>query len=1106
MPGYGATVSKIQDLVGRYGNRYANRYARGESSSDAELMQFIEAEKTKRERKKSLLQPLETIFDLLQRGQYVTANIGQELKDASQTGERPEIWNAIKEGLTGQTKGDWTDVIFGEEEEWGDISKMGKVGRKFVGFLANVLLDPLTYVGGPTNVAKKAGKQYADDVARVFIRELGENADDLYKFARGFDVGQLRKLADESAEGALSYLVKNGGGDVARQINQKMRQAYRRGIRTPGHVLQREMQERVVRARPGVQGAGFTMMDPGAGGKITQDILSDTGRYAGAGERAFAKVPFLGRRGELLKGVREAPPWVKAWDKAGGMIQNSDLFSRAVWSLTGPQTAIGKIKGALGIRNPYQQLLNTTRRSGSRTFESYITDYSRQINNALDPLDNTTVKAVRDLLIEFQGKDITPEVLAELGSKAPGAVEAVSKIQQLTGGWMKQLTEAVDDHIIREVGEIQNYLPIRRKSKYFRRAGTDLGTPQSSFMKRREVGFEGGIGMETKRLGTVLGIEDDLAEQMVKAGGGDMVMDLKQMLTERGVAQAKFNVRADLVRQFREFGIPAKEIEGALTAQGRNIPELGLKEIQDYALEGYLFDTDVAEILERSVSLTSADKPIEAFTRLMGRWTSLLKGWMTLSPGFHIRNMNSNNIMGILNYGGEWLDPKLHYDSVITSLVGLYGKEVAQKRAKLLGVSAGRFNRMLAKEYGGESLESLAEFAAHRGVVSRAVRGFDIEETVDTLAGTKKLATETLNPMSRHNIALKKSHDLGNIVESESRMASFLLEVKRAGGGERGKLNGVIEAKKIFFDYEDVTDFEKKYLRKLIPFYTWMRKNVARQMDNMMHMTSTYSVIPKAEQAISDTDIDPRDLPEWMRNAGYLPISNNTAFWPNAPYADVNLMPIKFRIGESGIPIPQFDAKDAVRDILISAHPVVKSLVEVPTGYDIFYQAPMGEVREAPGLTKVLGKAPKVLQFLDGLARGVGLEPAEFQLRENKLYIDSSIAKLLENNLPMLKQIERFLDAPEVLFPAVEKVLEEDFGMYDRYEGIEKLYQTLSFNLGIKFKGLSLDEVRSKEAEDILRAAEEARRKQRRSQPGNQVYRDRYWLQREARRRRLVGS
>jgi hypothetical protein len=624
------------------------------------------------------------------------------------------------------------------------------------------------------------------------------------------------------------------------------------------------------------------------------------------------------------------------------------------------------------------------------------------------------------------------------------------------------------------------------------------------------------------------GFDDEMAARVTKEGGGDIVMDLEQMLMERAVGQAKAMNHANLIRQFREFGIAkagfvdeAGNPIAAVQEAKSTVPSLGLVSVDHYALTGQLFDKNVADILKKPLMVSESDEGLKAARRLITRNMAWIKGWLTLSPGFHVRNAMSNMLTGLFNHGAAWMKPRDTFEATWATVSGLFGRERAETMMKGIGMNQRRIAEFFGRTYHGKTLEELAEVGLERGVISRVTRGFDEEEMVRGFTGAKGTGLSSpANPLSRNFIALKGSMHTGNVVESIPRFKSFLLDFKELGAknADNAMNYGIMNAKKIFFDYADVSQFEKKVLKNAIPFYTWMRKNVARQIYNVMHHAETFSIIGKMEEAIADrTDVE--NLPNWMREQGDIPLKGGVSdvvkgamkkifgvefddkplsWWPNAPYTGINELPIEFEMTDGGIPIPQFmSGDDTLHNLVRQAHPALKTVVEWSANYDLFYQSPLGEKR------KLRTVAPKVIAVLDGIAKSLGMEGVGAEETEKGVEIDSKWAKVLENNMPVVTQLKKWIEIPRKLIPALDQLFSENIGSVPDYEGINRIFQILSFNMGLKFRELDMDKYAADEAEEILRAAEKRRQRERRRLPGHQARSAEHWRQRTARRRRL---
>lgn len=183
---------------------------------------------------------LQTVFDLLSRGQYVSANIAKRFVDLFQNeyaGKPKEflssLWQGVKGGITGEEKGDYADIL---EKELGVKGAAAKIG----GFLGNAFLDPLNLIsfGGLTkagklkNIAAKAGKAGTkiDDVSKVgkfvnTLQDAGKSinlADDIVDQVRMGDRalvqigGKRLPILPAKTEAAIMSAPKNLWGKITK--------------------------------------------------------------------------------------------------------------------------------------------------------------------------------------------------------------------------------------------------------------------------------------------------------------------------------------------------------------------------------------------------------------------------------------------------------------------------------------------------------------------------------------------------------------------------------------------------------------------------------------------------------------------------------------------------------------------------------------------------------------------------------------------------------------------------------------------------------------------------------------------------------------------------
>jgi hypothetical protein len=77
------------------------------------------------------------------------------------------------------------------------------------------------------------------------------------------------------------------------------------------------------------------------------------------------------------------------------------------------------------------------------------------------------------------------------------------------------------------------------------------------------------------------------------------------------------------------------------------------------------------------------------------------------------------------------------------------------------------------------------------------------------------------------------------------------------------------------FDYSDLSDIEKRYMKRLFPFYTWTRKNIPAQFEAMVkHPDRANKINIMIDAMQGDTSkIDESDIEDWVK--GQFPIFLN---------------------------------------------------------------------------------------------------------------------------------------------------------------------------------------------------------------------------------------
>ena len=150
----------------------------------------------------------------------------------------------------------------------------------------------------------------------------------------------------------------------------------------------------------------------------------------------------------------------------------------------------------------------------------------------------------------------------------------------------------------------------------------------------------------------------------------------------------------------------------------------------------------------------------------------------------------------------------------------------------------------------------------------------------------------------RDSRILKVNRVWGRAIENNARAAHWIHRLKRGDSD----VDAASSVYKYLLDYDEITDFEKRYLRNVIPFYTWMRKSAPLQVQAALEDPARYSAVPKFMNFIEAFSEDWADVegPDYFSesNAVRLPILYDEKplfIVPDLPFQEFNTIgdPVK---------------------------------------------------------------------------------------------------------------------------------------------------------------------------------------------------------------------
>lgn len=138
--------------------------------------------------------------------------------------------------------------------------------------------------------------------------------------------------------------------------------------------------------------------------------------------------------------------------------------------------------------------------------------------------------------------------------------------------------------------------------------------------------------------------------------------------------------------------------------------------------------------------------------------------------------------------------------------------------------------------------------------------------------GAKGFAKRSLNPFKPTFVPLQAGANLGNFLQMTTRFGFYLSKLKQGLPHDEA----MMAMKKYLFDYSELTHFERNIMRRVIPFYTWLRNNIPLQMEMMIRRPGTFANLQKTLNAIGNPEImdkiPPGGVPQFVRNEWGIPM------------------------------------------------------------------------------------------------------------------------------------------------------------------------------------------------------------------------------------------
>lgn len=748
------------------------------------------------------------IFDVLSRGEYASANVAKDYIMG-----KPFNMKSAIEGIKGDKKGTYdelSEAVFSEWSPW---------KRKAMGFALAIFADPTTYTpAGALTVPFKAAKHIPgvtkgieaiknSPLGKAFVPGAGLPKD-------YYEAKYYAKKGLEAEEQKIFRQAEELRSGLSKDDMEKL--SFYRQHPDKIHELSPLLKAKLEKV--GDMFEGFVTKAE-ADGIITPEIAA---KWRGQGT-PYLPGYYPARGIKLAKG--DMPPSMfekvkkptfmkkKTFKTLEDAKQLSGNFEQIANADTVEQ-ARGLMK-TFGLEGAFGKISNLK--------VDDIRGYAKQLSETYKPEENVVklvaYRGIEQVRYTARTKFID-DTLEEFGTKLQRGTKIVPEgygIYLPKGSIRMYATEVVDPSFVKDFKGLADQLrDLRVNTEKISSVKTTTETTVSGVGKLADGGplakMEGVVRDSLMSRGMTIG-EANVYIGKLKANGSGAVDDIIKEVNEKSET-----VRTILNSSALEGDLI--DISKLTDAQKKTMIGITTR-VPSYALP-----KEIADDLNYATKIMSGDPSTAKMFQLFDKTQNIWKGLATaVRLPFHIRNMYSN-----------WWQAALSGVQNPNRFV-----QAAQIQKSFLTKTKGTME-LGEKVY---SYKELRELSNKLGIRGKGWLGADIDvnmfDEVESMVKYGKL--RKLNPMT-------VGRNFGTMIEDNSRMAVFL---DRLAKGQDPK-DASRAVRKYLFDYKELTDFERKVMKRAVPFYTWTRKNAPLQIQSLVEQPRKYQAYAKAARAFEEDE------------------------------------------------------------------------------------------------------------------------------------------------------------------------------------------------------------------------------------------------------------
>lgn len=395
-------------------------------------------------------------------------------------------------------------------------------------------------------------------------------------------------------------------------------------------------------------------------------------------------------------------------------------------------------------------------------------------------------------------------------------------------------------------------------------------------------------------------------------------------------------------------------------------------------LEGYYFTDDIAKQLPRVIKdwthpTTLSNPLMKHYDKLLSMWKS---GVTIYRPAHHLRNLIGDAYLGWMD-GVNTVRPYILAARVQRTLKGMYPTLSDVDKLVELGVASRnmgtpKVGEIIFRNKSGVpfTAEQIAAVAHQKGLLEHARTIEDIIDLSNTgrfqpFGGKVQGAARSASELISHNSRL--AHFIDKVIKSRGSNLSDIFE-QASRRARKWHPTGL-----------DLTDFERKVLRRIIPFYSWLRKSTPLLIEGLvMHpgkavtISKLYGSIQESQGIDTPGRADPfpvdQMFPSWLRAEGLGPLGKPDSFLGKLSNQDPSGYVM---LGQGLNPLTQLmsQVQQPGQTLLSGLTPVAQVPLALSTGTNLFTKAPISGPDAAPGaMQEYIGSQIPVWSAIQNIA------------------------------------------------------------------------------------------------------------------------------------------